>query len=100
LQINQLINKDIKFRTTDSVYRQLFFFITLNLTWKIKNLSVRRTERRNFTVTSRIFLKITNLQSRCITLIPLVVTLGLTILTNIISDIISDKIKNRHKRKH
>lgn len=83
--VRPLANRDPKinigyFRTTDFVYRQLFFFffITLNLTWKIsypsyikgysccqfnlenkKNLSVRRTERKIFikygdTVTSRI----------------------------------------------
>ena len=44
ITVRPLANRDPKvnigyFRTTDSVYRQLFFFITLNLTWKITYLS-------------------------------------------------------------
>ena len=39
-------------------------------------------------------------QNRGETLIPDLITLGLTILASVISDLISDEIKNRYKRKH
>ena len=46
------------------------------------------------------YIKINLYQNRGETLIPNLITLGLTILASVISDLISDEIKNRYKRKH